>query len=163
MSTGACILAHFTDPEKLIPAAAKLTADDAITRWDAVDGHVQLVAWAADVKSARTAIAGLAGVDQVTAYESPSIANMAAPQDTSQCYAYVFLEVEESKLDAVAASLKEIPEIIATVPARGGCDLIALVAGDSFSQVDGAIRDRVRPLDGVLRLKQNRIIDLKQL
>lgn len=163
MSTGACILAHFVDPEKLIPAAAKLTADDAITRWDAVDGHVQLVAWAADVKSARTTITGLAGVDQVTAYESSSIANMTAPQDGSRCYAYLFFEVESSKLDMVARALTEIPEIIATAPARGGCDFIALVAGESFSQVDSVIRDRVRPLDGVLRLKQNRIIDLKQL
>lgn len=163
MTDGACILAHFSDQEKLIPAAAKLTADETISRWDAVDGHVQMVAWTADSKSARKVMSELAGVDQVITYESSAVARMVAPQDASRSYAYIFLEIEPSKLDQVAESLGAIPEIVTSVPARGGCDFIALVAGETFSRVDAVIRDRIRSLDGILRLKQNRIIDLKQL
>lgn len=163
MSNGACILAHFADQEKLIPAAAKLSADSAITRWDAVDGHVHVVAWSADSKKARESIAGLNGVDQVTAFEITQPA-LAAPQlDRSLCYAYAFVEIEKSKIDSVSRALAEIPEVISCSSARGGCDLIAIVGGETFSRVDAVIRDRIQPLNGVLRLKQNRIIDLKQL
>ena len=163
MSNGACILAHFADQEKLILAATKLSADRAISRWDAVDGHVHLVAWSSDVKSARGSIAKLDGVDQVTAYETAQATAATAPLDPSRCYAYVFVEAEEAKRIQVGKALSEIPEIVSCTAARGGCDIIAIVSGETFSQVDAVIRDRIRPLDGVLRLKHNRIIDLKQL
>jgi len=161
MSNGACILAHFADQEKLILAAAKLSADETISRWDAVDGHVHVVAWSADLNAARGSIATLDGIDQVTAYETTT--PTAAPADPSRCYAYVFAEIEEAKRKQVTMALAEIPEIISYTPARGGCDIIALVGGETFSLVDAVIRDRIRPLNGILRLKHNRIIDLKQL
>src|SRR5512138_2639378 len=142
MSSGACILAHFADQEKLVPAAAKLTADEAITRWDAVDGHVHVVAWTDDAKSARNAMNGLAGVDEIIAYESSSIAKMIAPLDPARSYAYIFLEIEETKRDQVTKALGDIPDVVAFAPARGGCDLIALAAGETFSRVDSVIRDR---------------------
>lgn len=162
MSSGACILAHFADQEKLVSAAAKLSADKSITRWDAVDGHVQLVAWSPNSTLARESIARLDGVDQVTALEiTPPI--VPAQLDHSQCFAYVFIEIDKSKTATVSTALAGIPEVVSSSPARGGCDLVVLVGAETFSRVDRVIREQIRPLDGVLRLKQNRIIDLKQL
>jgi DNA-binding Lrp family transcriptional regulator len=162
MSNGACILAHFADREKLIPAAAKLAEDRAVTRWDAVDGHVHLVAWSSDMNAARGAVTALDGVDRVTAYETTPAA-VTVPADSTQCFAYVFVETETAKRDQVIKSLGQITEIVSTIAASGGCDIIALVGGETFSRVDAVVRDRIRPLDGVLRLKHNRIIDLRQL
>jgi len=163
MSNGACILAHFADQEKLTAAATKLSTDKAISRWDAVDGHVHLVAWSSDAKVARGSITKLDGVDQVTAYETAQATTATTPLDPSRCYAYVFVETEEAKRSQVAKALGEVPEIVTCTTARGGCDIIAIVSGETFSHVDAVIRDRIRPLDGILRLKHNRIIDLKQL
>ncbi|PWB73907.1 hypothetical protein C3F09_04610 [candidate division GN15 bacterium] len=162
MSKGACILAHFADQEKLIPAAAKLSADRAISHWDAVDGHVHLVAWTSEPQAARDSIGTLEGVDRVTAYETAQPSSPIAP-DPALCHAYVFIEAENAKRDQLMKALAGISGVTSVTAARGGCDLIALVSGETFSRVDVVIRDRIRSLDGVLRLKHNRIIDLKQL
>ncbi len=162
MSNGACILAHFADQEKLVPAAAKLAGDKTITRWDAVDGHVHLVAWSTDGKAARGSISALDGVDRVTVYETTPAA-VTVPADSTRCFAYVFVETESAKRDQVINALGQISEIVSSTAASGGCDVIALVGSETFSHVDAIVRDRIRPLDGVIRLKHNRIIDLRQL
>ena len=43
------------------------------------------------------------------------------------------------------------------------CGILGILSADSFDDVDHAIETHIRPLDGVLRLKRDWIIDLTQL
>jgi hypothetical protein len=40
---------------------------------------------------------------------------------------------------------------------------VAALSGDTFEQIDRIVDRHIRPLDGVLRVKRDRIIDLTQL
>jgi hypothetical protein len=44
MSSGALLLARLSDPENLVPAAEVIEHSDIVECWNAVDGHVDLVA-----------------------------------------------------------------------------------------------------------------------
>jgi DNA-binding Lrp family transcriptional regulator len=83
--------------------------------------------------------------------------------DPSLCYAYVFIETEKAKLNSVKKALENIDQVVFCSHTDGGCDLVAVIKGENFSEVDRVIAGKIRVLDGILRLKHNRIIDLKQL
>ena len=47
--------------------------------------------------------------------------------------------------------------------AGDGAELVAVVNGDSFQSIDRAVNDQIRLIDGVLRLKQDRVINLRNI
>jgi DNA-binding Lrp family transcriptional regulator len=83
--------------------------------------------------------------------------------DPAMAQAYLFLEVEITKLYKVRTRLTAMPEVLFCSTTRGGCDLVALVTGGTFDAIDHIINDKIRMLDGVLRLKQNYVIELTKL
>lgn len=164
MSVGAYVLARFSDPEKLLPAMKQVQACDPVERWSAVDGHVHLVM---KVKASSAAlpepIRKLDGVDQLMSYDILLDEERNKVIDPAIAHAYVFLEVEHTKLDAMRNQLQKMPEVLFCTTTRGGCDLVALVTGATFDAVDHVIENNIRMLDGVLRLKRNYVIELTQL
>jgi hypothetical protein len=38
-----------------------------------------------------------------------------------------------------------------------------VISGDNFQSIDHTVNDQIRPTDGVLRVKQDRVINLKQI
>lgn len=163
MSNGAFILAHFANQDSLIPAAQKLTGDKSVTRWDAVDGHVNLVVKTGDAGSAGVAIKAIPGVDRMFKYDIQQDFGNGATLDPALCHAYVFIETENGKRDQVCKALQAQDDVLACSATQGGCDLVAIVKGATFTAVDRTVEEKIRLLDGVLRLKHNRIIDLQQL
>ena len=163
MSNGAYILAHFANQESLIPAAKKLTGDKSVARWDAVDGHVNLVVKAGDSDGASAAVKALTGVDRTLRYDIQQDFGNGATLDPALCHAYVFIETENGKREQICKALQARDDVLSCSATQGGCDLVAIVKGPTFTAVDRTVEEEIRPLDGVLRLKHNRIIDLQQL
>jgi DNA-binding Lrp family transcriptional regulator len=161
MSAGLYLLARFSDHEKLLPAAKLLEGAKTVARWDAVDGHVHLV-----VRARSTApldsLKSLGGLEQSARFDISKDNDSGESFDPSLAHAYVFVETEPDKRDAVCQAVTALPEILFCSTTTGGCDLVAVIRGPRFSAIDSTIADKIRPLDGVVRLKHDRIIDLRQ-
>ncbi|MEW6051161.1 MAG: Lrp/AsnC ligand binding domain-containing protein [Candidatus Zixiibacteriota bacterium] len=162
MSAGAYLLARFTDPEQLLPAVKLLDSLQPIIRWDAVDGHVHLVI---KTKPAATpdAIKSLIGLDELLRYDIVDNGDTGAIFDPSLSYAYVFIEAEACRRESVRESIAALSETHFCSATTGGCDVVAVIRGPRFSAVENTIAEKIRSLEGVLRLKHDRIIDLRQL
>jgi nitrate reductase NapAB chaperone NapD len=164
MSVGAYLLARFSDPEKMLPAVQTLEHLNPVTRWHAVDGHVHLVikAGAAD-RSLYDHLSKLDGIDQVTRYQITQDGENAVVLDPSMAHAYVFIETEPAETDNVRASLQKLDEVVFCSSTSGGCDIVAVVKGANFDAVNRTVLEKLRALDGVVRLKHDLIISLNQL
>ncbi len=163
MNLGAYCLARFTDPERLIPVATSLAQSDSIAHWDAVDGHVQLVFRTKGNTQVGADLLGIDGIDEVMRYEIVDDGEVGEPYSPELSYAYVFIETEPSKRDSVRALMTAIEDILWSSVTKGGCDIVAVVKGKSFDAVERIVGQKIRILDGVVRMKHDRIIDLKQL
>jgi DNA-binding Lrp family transcriptional regulator len=160
MSAGCYVLARFSDLEKLSLAAQELQSNDDVARWDAVEGHVQLV------MNLRTPVSGIPskimtmpGVSDLFVYEILTAAE-AKERDASLLYAYVFIEIEKGKRTLVSAALKAAPEVFLVDETEGGCDLVVLVEGNNFEALDRFVNEEINSIEGILRIKYNRVIDL---
>ncbi len=163
MSHGALLLARLSDPENLVPAAEVLEHSDIVECWNAVDGHVDIVA-RLNAPSARLLeeIRSLGGVQDLDVIELSDESGKFLC-DPAFCYAFVFLEVEQGKLGFVRDRLATMQQVSFSSSKQDSNEIIAAVNGNSFQSIDRIINEQIRPIDGVLRLKQDRVINLKQL
>jgi len=160
MSAGCYVLAHFSDLEKLSLAAQELQTYADVTRWDAVEGHVQLVMnLRTTANGIPSGIMTLPGVSDLYVYEKLASVE-GKDRDASMVYAYVFIEIEQGKRQAVADVLKAAPSVFSVEETEGGCDLVAVVQADNFEALDRFVKEQVNPIEGILRIKYNRVIDL---
>jgi CheY-like chemotaxis protein len=88
--------------------------------------------------------------------------NVAAPTQTAKTgvSSYVLLEVEKEKLEAIYPSLYFNDQVVNCDCTHGGFNIVLLVKGTSFGDIDSLIRNRFKTLDGVLRIKEYPIITL---
>lgn len=161
MSAGAYLLARFSDPEKLLPAAKLLQSADTVARWDAVDGHVHLVVRTHSAAPADS-LRSLGGLEQLARFDITKDNDSGETFDPTLAHAYLFVETEPDKRETVAKAVTALPEVLFCSTTTGGCDLVAVIRGPRFSAIDNIIAEKIRPLDGVLRVKHDRIIDLRQ-
>jgi len=163
MSTGALLLARLSDPENLVPAAEVLEHSDIVECWNAVDGHVDLVAkLSAPPTKLLEQIRSLGGDQDLDVIELSDESGKFLC-NPAYCYAFVFLEVEQGKLAFVRERLAAMKQVPFWSSKLNSNEIIAVVNGDTFQSVDRTINDQIRPIDGVLRLKQDRVINLKQI
>jgi DNA-binding Lrp family transcriptional regulator len=164
MSTGAYVLVKFDDRSKLLPAVETIGGIKQIQSWDAVDGHFNLVL-KLDSNDPKTIeqIRGLDGCSRVSSceFKSGDVTEVTLLPELS--YSYVFIETERFQQQAVQSSLEKNEAVAACIPVTGDCDLVALVKGETFDQIDRTVNNGIRPLDGIVRLKQDRIIFLDRL
>jgi hypothetical protein len=163
MSTPALLLAQMSDPESLVPAARVFEHSEIVEWWYAVDGHIDLVAkLSAPSRELLNEIQGFPGVQNTEAFElSDESGNLLC--NPGSCYSFVFLEVEAERLGTIREVLADLKEVIFCASRQGASELVAVVSGNSFQSIDRIIDDQLRVIDGVLRLKQDRIINLKQI
>ena len=163
MSTGALLLARLYNPEHLVPAAEFLEHSQIVECWNAVDGHVDLVAkLSAPPAQLLEQIASLGGDQDLEVIELSDETGKLLCSPTL-CYSFVFLEVEHAKLGTVRDAVAAMQQVAFCSVRQEGSEIIAVVNGDTFQAVDRIIADRIRRIDGVLRLKQDRVINLKQI
>jgi len=73
---------------------------------------------------------------------------------------YVLLEIEKEKLEAIYPALYFNDQVVYCDYTRGKYDIVLLMKGTSFSEIENTIRTRFKTLDGVLRIKEWPILTL---
>ncbi len=163
MSTRTLLLARMSDPERLVPAAEVLEHSEIVDSWNAVDGHVDLVAKLnAPGAELLEEIWNIGGVQDIEVFDlSDESGNILC--NPSSSYSFVFLEVERSKASTIREQLSALEQIMYCSSRQDGSELVVVVNGPSFQAVDRTVNERIRLIDGVLRLKQDRVINLKNI
>ena len=166
MSRLAILLLNIPDTERLVPVAAGMTSIKNLVSWQAVDGNANLVALIdGSADPLLDFLHKTAGDISMTMCETTPEANDGSLPIVSPdtCWTWVFADIDQSKKNEIRRRLASLPQIPVSWAARGGCDLVALVSGKTLDEVDRTISREIQPLDGILRLKRNRIINLNAL
>jgi len=161
MSAGSYLLVRFDDRSKLAPAATALDKMKAVSHWDAVDGYYSLVVHTDDKVTAGV-IEKLDGFAELARCQSIST-GQEKDINPEKASSYVLAEIDSGKADDVCRTLGDNPQVGWCVSCKGDYDLVAVVAGENFDEVDRVVDRDIRQLDGVLRLKQGRIIYLDRM
>ena len=162
--SAAYVLAKFGDPEMLVPAVTQLSSCAPVTRWDAVDGHVDLViSVSGSSKTLPDNIRNLSGLSELMSYDIDGASRPMRELDPDYVAAYLFIDAQPAQKESLFKKLSEMPEVLTCVGVSGGCDLVVVISAKTITALERTINDKIRPLDGILRLKHNHIIDLKQL
>lgn len=163
MTSGAFVLAHFMQPDKLLPVAEHLTRLQPPVTWEAVDGHVHLVARSTDSSSAiAQTLQQHGGQVEVSTFAIEAFVAIRNGGD-QPARVYAFLEIDPTKRAAVRDLVAGLPSVAQIWTVTGGCDLVALLTGEGFSKLEQIIAEQIRPMDGVLRLKHACVIGLTSL
>jgi len=72
---------------------------------------------------------------------------------------YVFVEIEKEKLDTIYPTLYLNDHVVYCDTIKGRYDMVLLVKGTSFADIDATIREQFKQIDGVLRIKEFPIIN----
>ncbi len=164
MSTGAYAFLLFAEPEHLIPGIEAVRTLPAVTAWHAVDGHYHLaLVLSSPDDGLRDTLRSMPGVQELLfcPVEKEFLTGFTAVPE--RCHAWLTMETDAARRDELAHRLQEIDGVRFGVLAFGESGCVAAVSGDSFEQIDRAVDHDIRPLDGVLRVKRDWIIDLTQL
>jgi DNA-binding Lrp family transcriptional regulator len=73
---------------------------------------------------------------------------------------YVMLEVEKEKLESVYPALYFDDQVVNCDYTDGRFNIVLLMQGTSFGEIENTIRNKFKTLDGVLRIKEYPIITL---
>jgi CheY-like chemotaxis protein len=76
---------------------------------------------------------------------------------------YVLLEIEKEKLESIYPALYFDDQVVYCDCTRGKYDIVLLMKGTSFAEIDNAVRNKFKQLDGVLRVKEWPIITLLEM
>ena len=163
MSAGAYLMVKFSDRSKLLPAVQKLGEADSVAKWDAVDGHYNLVVkLKADDKTFVDTLKETEGFGNLTACELLTD-NEQDNKDDSLVYCYAYIETAPDLKDATQKQINSLGNITFCSPVSGGYDLVVMLQDENFDKIERVINEQIRNLDGVLRLKADHIIDLERI
>lgn len=164
MSTGAYAFLLFNGPEHLLPAIDAARTLPAVTGWHAVDGHYHLVVKLAEADDAvRASLEALPGVAELLyCLVETGLVDGFTP-DAELCHAWLTMEIDPGRSGELQDALQGLDGVSFGALAFGSCGCVAALSGTTFEAVDAMVEDLIRPLDGVLRVKRDWIIDLTQL
>ncbi len=164
MSVAFYLLIRLDRRDKLLTVARALAEFNQIVHWDAVDGYYGLVVKATgNPRELSRHLEKLDGVTELSLCEVTRD-NESAPDGNDELFrSYVFMETERNKREQIRRFLDESDNVAFCSPCLGKFDGVAVAQGESFDEIDRFLNQQVRPLDGVLRLKQDRIIYLDRI
>lgn len=152
------LFARFADRQKLTGVDEVLNSLSSVARWDAVDGYFGLaVRFTGQPENDIEKVRALEGLTE--AVQSPVLAEKTAGAvDPELCQAYVLVEGDQKKIDSVQADIDGYNEVLNCARTQGQYSLVLVLQAATFDEIDDIIDDRISTLDGVLRLKEARII-----
>jgi DNA-binding Lrp family transcriptional regulator len=163
----AYVVIEFSHPDKLIPAVEKLESCSTVESWDAVEGHAEHADLVARVRIANgrlpEELRQLDGLKQTTVLEIVDGEEFPPALESLPIRAYVFIDTDPEQKEAVRSAILALPDAISCSRMADTCDLVALIKGETLSQLKRTIKDRIQTLDGVLRLKPRYAFNIKQL
>jgi FixJ family two-component response regulator len=77
--------------------------------------------------------------------------------------AYVLLEIEKEKLESIYPALYFDDQVVYCDCTRGKYDIVLLMKGTSFADIDNTIKNKFKQMDGVLRIREWPIITLLEM
>lgn len=164
MRTGAYAFLLFSGPEHLVPAIDAARTMPAVRSWHAVDGHYHLALTLAEADDAvRAALEALPGVAELLYCPVETEVTGGFTPDPELCHAFLTMEIDETRHAEVARALQDMQPVRFGALAFGPCGCVAALSGGTFEAVDAMVEQHIRPIDGVLRVKRDWIIDLTQL
>jgi CheY-like chemotaxis protein len=192
-SVSAYALLNFDGTADLTEAYQKLYFMDQVLYCDAIKGDFDLAlllqaGTMTDIQSmVENKIKKLPGVKDVTFLPvdqpqlSESVANIIGTVDKAlgrdkgnpeaatnanfsrSASSYVFLEIEREKLESLYPILYMNDQVVSCDCISGKYDIVLLMQGASFAEIDRNITSKIKPLDGVLRIKETPIIKLFEM
>ena len=164
MISHAYVVARFPDPDHLLPAVEAMKNCEGVLRWDAVEGQNQLVLKVRlDGLELPCGITALPGLGSLQRYDIEDDDENSAVIDPEACHGYVYVDTEPEAREAVHDAMKADPQVVFCSMTTGECDIVALLRGRSFEEIEADIAGRLRRMDGVLRLKHDWVINLSHL
>jgi DNA-binding Lrp family transcriptional regulator len=161
--SAAYVIAQLADAAKLMPAIEQLATCAAIERWDAVDSHVQLVLRVSSPSNGLfDSLRQQCGLERIAAYEIVGSEDRIQEAQPLAARAYLFIDTDPGRKAAIQSAIRALPETLSCAAVQGGCDLVAMIQGETIAALERTINGTIRPLDGVLRLKHSHAIDLSR-
>jgi len=102
-------------------------------------------------------------VDKALGRDKGNQEAMTNPNFSRSASSYVFLEVEKEKLESIYPILYMNDQVVSCDCINGKYDIVLLMQGASFAEIDRNILAKIKPLDGVLRIKETPIIKLFEM
>jgi CheY-like chemotaxis protein len=99
-------------------------------------------------------IEAMASVDDVLSNGSTKDNTLALRDINRSASSYVFLEIEPEKIEAIYPILYFNDNVVSCDYTKGCFDIVLLVKGTSFSDIDRVINQHFKSLDGVIRVKE---------
>lgn len=87
----------------------------------------------------------------------------ANPNFWKSASSYVFLEIEKEKMENIYPTLYLNSQVVSCDCAKGKYDIVLLMQGASFAEIDRNIQNKIKPMDGILRIKESPIIKLFEM
>jgi len=157
VSSSAYILIRFSHKSFAANASDTLNNLKYVTRWDAVDGYYNIIATTKDSSQDIEQLRTLEGQVEITVCKlSDQINNIEF--DEEKVYSYALIESDSIANQTLNEQIKTMDGIISCNSSDSRYNLIVLTTADNFNKIDRLIIKDIEPLDGVLRLKQHRII-----
>jgi CheY-like chemotaxis protein len=76
---------------------------------------------------------------------------------------YVLLEIEKEKLESIYPALYFDDQVVYCDCTKGKYDIVLLMKGTSFAEINSTIKNKFKQMDGVLRVKEWPIITLLEM
>lgn len=162
MSIGAYAFLAFEDPEQLLPAVDTVRSTPGVLHWHAIEGHYHL-AIAADTADAVAALRSLPGLADVAVCTVAKEMIPSGSLSSEHTHAYISMEIAPDTQERILSTLTADGGPQWGMLAATDCGIVGVLSAESFDAIERTIHSVVRPLDGVLRLKRDWIIDLTQL
>ena len=102
-------------------------------------------------------------VDKALGRNKGNPETMTNPNFWKSASSYVFLEIEKEKMENIYPTLYLNDQVVSCDCAKGKYDIVLLMQGTSFSEIDRNIQNKIKPLDGILRIKESPIIKLFEM
>jgi DNA-binding Lrp family transcriptional regulator len=178
--TGSYALITIGDHEKRMAAIGRLCPMTEVIRCDAVDGDYSLILLMRGAASDEVAdfvdskvrtIDGVEGVDiceveLVVEHDGQNLQpaeGISAADAPAAAESYAFLEIDKDCFEEVFEQIDALESVVASEVARGPYSLVVRLCGSEFDQLDRVVDNKLRALDGVLRVRQSRIIKKSEM
>lgn len=164
MAAGSYLLVRFENRQKLLEAIDLIKEFNQITNWNAVDGFFSLVLKIKD--DVKPIIDALTKFDSSFNYSQCNLisdGNKKIELSQELSSSFLFIEADNNFKDALADSLSSIDSVASLEKTEGSFDLVVIVNGENFDQIDRTVEEKIKTLDGILRFKQDRIIALDKM
>ncbi len=153
------VFIRFGDRTMLPSASTALDQLDGLSRWDAVNGYFNLaIKMTAPSEENFQKLRALEGAEELAVCKVVDHPKTEKTFDPDQCQSYLLLETDADQRDGIQSAISAHRDVLFCHRTDGPYNLVAGVQSRTFDAIDNLVKEHIRPLDGILRLKQDRII-----